>query len=71
MRIKKWIFHERNVVKTMRSYYVMFYNGNNKVCGTWKRANNADDACIMAEFALMCHYPNVLYTSCKIVNEAE
>ena len=55
----------------MKSYYVMFYNGNKKVCGTWKRANNADDACIKAEFSLMCHYPNVLYTSCKVVNEAE
>ena len=55
----------------MKSYYVMFYNGNNKVCGTWKRANNADDACMMAEFALICHYPNVSYTSCEVVNEVE
>ena len=55
----------------MRSYYVMFYNNGNKVCGTWIRANNADDACMMAEFSLMCHYPNVSYTSCKVVNEAE
>ena len=55
----------------MKSYYVMFYNGNEKVCGTWKRANNEDDACMMAEFALICHYPNISYTTCKVVNEVE
>ena len=55
----------------MKSYYVMFYNENKKVCGTWKRANNADDACMMAELALICHYPNVSYTSCEVINEAE
>lgn len=55
----------------MKSYYVMFYNGNKKVCGVWKRTENKEDACIMAEFSLMCHFPNVSYTSCEVINEAE
>ena len=49
----------------------MFYNGNEKVCGTWKRANNEDEACMMAEMSLICHYPNVSYTSCEVVSETE
>lgn len=57
-------------VVSMKSYYVMFYNGNKKVCGTWKRANNEEDACMMAESALIGRYPNIPYTSCKVVNEA-
>lgn len=55
----------------MKAYYVMFYNEGKKVCGTWKRTENKEDACIMAEFSLMCHFPNVSYTSCEVINEAE
>lgn len=55
----------------MKSYYVMFYNGDKKVCGTRKRANSKEEACMMAEFALICHYPNVTYTNCEVISEAE
>nr|DAR46192.1 MAG TPA: hypothetical protein [Caudoviricetes sp.] len=48
----------------MKKYYVMFYNGNEKVCGTWKQA------CLFAEITLICKYPNVRYTSCNVVNVA-
>lgn len=33
----------------MKKYYVMFYNGNEKVCGTWKQAENEEQACLFAE----------------------
>ena len=55
----------------MKSYYVMFYNGENKVCGTRKRANSKEEAIEKAEWAIMCHYPNVTYTSCEVISEAE
>lgn len=54
----------------MKSYYVLFFDGVNKVCGTWKKANNKEEACVLAEFAIMCHYPNVKYSSCKVINKA-
>lgn len=46
----------------MKKYYVMFYNGNEKVCGTWKQAENEEQACLFAEITLICKYPNVRYT---------
>lgn len=55
----------------MKAYYVMFYNGSKPICGTWKRANNKEDACMMAEFALIARFPNVVYTSCSVINETE
>ena len=54
----------------MKTYYVMFYNNNKKVCGTWKRAKDKDEACMLADFSIMCHYPNVEYTSREVVNES-
>ena len=52
----------------MKKYYVMFYNRNEKVCGTWKQAENEEQACLFAEITLICKYPNVRYTSCNVVN---
>lgn len=49
----------------------MFYNGDKKVCGTRKRANSKEEAIEKAEWAIMCHYPNVTYTSCEVISEAE
>ena len=46
----------------MKSYYVTFYNNGKRICGTYKRGNNKEEACLAAEFALTCHYPNVEYT---------
>ena len=54
----------------MKKYYVMFYNGNEKVCGTWKQAENEEQDCLFAEITLICKYPNVRYTSCNVVNVA-
>ena len=53
----------------MKSYYIIFYNGQKKICGTWRRANNKADACLSAEFALICHYPNVKYTKLEVAHE--
>ena len=47
----------------MKSYYVTFYNGDKAVCGTWRKAKDVEEACMMAEFALMCRYPHIEYTS--------
>ena len=55
----------------MKRYYVMFYNENKAVCGTYQSANNKEEACLMAEFTLICHYPNVEYTSCEVVGVVE
>ena len=55
----------------MKAYYIIFYNGNEKICGTWKRANNKEDACLMAEFGLICQFPNVKYTGCSVITEKE
>lgn len=49
----------------MKSYYVLFTNKGQKVCSTYKRAESAADAEMMAEFSLICHYPNVSYDSVK------
>ena len=49
----------------MKSYYIIFYNGENKICGTYVRANDKEEALMSAEFSLMCRYPNVAYTDCK------
>ena len=46
----------------MKSYYVTFYNNGKRICGTYKRGNNKEEACLAAEFALTCRYPNVKYT---------
>lgn len=54
----------------MKKYYVMFYNGNEKVCGTWKQAENEEQTCLFAEITLICKYPNIRYTSCNVVNVA-
>ena len=43
---------------------------NEKVCGTWKQAENEEQACLFAEITLICKYPNVRYTSCNVVNVA-
>lgn len=56
----------------MKNYYVIFFDERNKkLCGTWKRAENAEHACLRAEFALIFSYPNIKYTSCKVVNIAD
>ena len=47
----------------MKKFYVMFYDGKEKVCGTWERADNEEQACLFAEIKLICKYPNVRYTS--------
>lgn len=50
----------------MKTYYVIFeYHGKN-ICGVWKRADGKEKAIMDAEFALMCHYPNVKYDNCYI-----
>lgn len=53
-----------------KSYYIIFYNGYDKVCGTEKRAKDKEEAIMMAEFSIMAHYPNVEYTHCKVISEA-
>ena len=63
------LLYERG--KVMKSYYVMFYHKNKKICGCWKRANSGEEATMMAEFALMGRYPNVEYDRTEIINEKE
>lgn len=48
--------------KYLKKYLVTIYNGNNKVCCTHEQANTADEACVGAEFALVCRYANVEFT---------
>lgn len=49
----------------MKSYYVLFTYKGKKVCYTYRRASSPEEAEEMAEFGLMCHYPNVRYDSVK------
>lgn len=56
--------------KKMKKFYVMFYDGKEKICGTWEWADNEEQACLFAEIKLICKYPNVRYTSCNVVNVA-
>lgn len=55
----------------MKSYYVVFEKSGKKICGCWKREKDAEAALLSAEFAIMCHYPNVEYDNCYIANIAE
>lgn len=57
--------------RRMKAYYVMFYNDDKKLCGIWRRAEDKEEACLMAEFALIARFPNVVYTSCEVINEAD
>ena len=52
----------------MKSYYVIFTLNKKDICGCWKRANSEEDAMMMAEFSLMCHYSNVEYDDCYIAS---
>lgn len=49
----------------MKSYYVEFSYKGQRVCSTYMRAESGYDAEMMAEFALIAHYPNVSYDSVK------
>lgn len=53
-----------------KSYYIVFYNGDIKVCGTSQRAKDKEETLMMAEFSIKAHYPNVKYTSCEVISEA-
>lgn len=53
----------------MKSYYILFSNKGQNVCGCWKRADNKEDAKLQAEFALISHYSNVEYDNITVVNE--
>ena len=53
-----------------KSYYIIFYNGQKKVCGTSQRAKDKEEALMMAEFSIAAHYPNVQYTNCEVISEA-
>ena len=55
----------------MKSYYIIFELNRKKICGCWKRAQDAETALLAAEFAIMCHYPNVEYDNCYIASIAE
>lgn len=55
----------------MKSYYIMFYNNYEKICGCRKQARDEEHASLLAEFSLICHYPNALYDKieCSLISE--
>lgn len=52
-----------------KSYYVIFYNGDAKVCGIDIRAKDEEEAMMMAGFSIMAHCPNIKYTRCEVISE--
>lgn len=55
----------------MKSYLVLFCNKGKKICTCWKRAHNKEEAREAAEWALMCHYPNVIYSDVSVIAESD
>lgn len=53
----------------MKSYYIGFYKNNKMICGKYQKADNKENAMLLAEFSLLCNYKNVEYNNVKIVRE--
>ena len=53
----------------MKSYYIGFYKNNKMICGKYQKADNRENAMLLAEFSLLCNYQNVEYDDVKIVRE--
>lgn len=51
--------------------YVVFYESEKPICGTWVDGKSACECLVNAEFKIMCHYPNVAYNDICVVKKCE
>lgn len=55
----------------MKKYYVVYYNEDKLIAGTLISAESEDDACINAEFKMMCLLPNVMFDRTEVTYSYE
>lgn len=50
----------------MRKFYITFIRDSTPICGTEVEANTAGEAGAIAEYRIMCRYPNIAYDGIRV-----
>ena len=52
--------------ENMRKFYITFIRDSTPICGTEVEANTAGEAGAIAEYRIMCRYPNIAYDGIRV-----